>query len=89
MKRILLTALLIVTASVANAKEPPTAYELITKGEILDKQYDAKRGTLRYYIAWDKTEDIYTCVINRFYAESGKNISSTRCANTSQTTDLR
>ena len=79
MKRILLTALLIVTASVANAKEPPTAYELITKGEILDKQYDAKRGTLRYYIAWDKTEDIYSCSIRRVF-DNGKNISYASCS---------
>ena len=87
MKRILLTALLIVTASLANAEEPPTAYELITKGEILDKQYDAKRGTLRYFIAWDKTEDIYTCVISRMYSQSNKNISGVRCAIHSQKTD--
>ena len=96
MKRILLTALLIVTAntvaatslSIKHNKDLPTPYELITKGTILHKLTEDD-GDPTYYIAWDKTEDIYTCVINRFYAESGKNISSTRCANTSQMTDLR
>ena len=95
MKRLLLTALLIVTANTASAlqlsiehnKDLPTPHELITKGKILDKQYDAKFGTLRYYIAWDKTKDIYTCVISRRYGESGKNLSITRCAITSQITE--
>ena len=71
MKRLLLTALLIVTAntvaatslSINHNKKLPTPYELITKGNILDKQYDAKLETLDYFIAWDKTDDIYTCVI--------------------------
>lgn len=85
MKRLILTALLIVTASIANAKEPPTAYELITKGKILHKQYDEEWRTLDYFIAWDKTDDIYTCVINRMF-ENGKNISSARCARHSQET---
>ena len=48
--------------SIKHNKKLPTPYELITKGKILDQQ-SAKGGTVIYYIAWDKTDDIYTCVI--------------------------
>ena len=68
MKRILLTALLIVTANTVAAtnlspqhnKKLPTPYELITKGEIIHK-YSNDSGDPVYYIAWDKTDDIYSC----------------------------
>ena len=68
MKRLILTALLIVTANTASAlqlsiehnKKLPTPYELITKGEILHK-YSDDSGDPVYYIAWDKTDDIYSC----------------------------
>ena len=68
MKRLLLTALLIVTAntvaatslSIKHNKKLPTPYELITKGKILEKFTD-KEGNPSYYIAWDKTDDLYTC----------------------------
>ena len=70
MKRLLLTALLIVTAntvaatslSIKHNKKLPTPYELITKGTILHK-YIEKDGSPTHYIAWDKTDDIYRCVI--------------------------
>ena len=69
MKRILLTALLIVTANTVVAatvlspkhnKKLPTAYELITKGEILH-EYINNQGDQSYYILWDKTDDLYSC----------------------------
>ena len=88
MKRMLLTALLIVTASLANAEAPPTAYELITKGEILDKQYDAKSGTLDFFIAWDKTKDIYSCVLRRS-SLNNTNTSLANCAIHKQKTSIR
>ena len=62
MKRLILTALLIGTASLANAKESPTAYELLTKGTILHK-YTEDDGDPVYYIAWDKTDDFYQCTL--------------------------
>ena len=70
MNRLILTALLIVTAntvaatslSIKHNKKLPTPYELITKGTILHK-YIEKDGGPTHYIAWDKTDDIYTCVI--------------------------
>ena len=73
MKRILLTALLIVTANTVAAtnlspdhnKKLPTPYELITKGKILEKFTD-KQGNPSYYIAWDKTDDIYMCFLAVF-----------------------
>ena len=69
MKRILLTALLIVTANTVSAtnlsivhdKKLPTPYELLTKGEVLDKQVDVEG--MVYYIAWDKTDDLYACYL--------------------------
>ena len=74
MKRLLLTALLIVTANTVVAatvlspqhnKQLPTPYELITKGKILEKFTD-KQGNPSYYIAWDKTDDIYMCFLAVF-----------------------
>ena len=83
MKRILLTALLIVTANIVAAtslsikhnKKLPTPYELITKGKILDQQ-SAKGGTVIYYIAWDKTDDIYRCGL---YWDTGDQLSVAKC----------
>tara|TARA_B100000282_G_C31504646_1_gene386563 strand:- start:305 stop:574 length:270 start_codon:yes stop_codon:yes gene_type:complete len=69
MKRLLLTALLIVTANTVVAatklspqhdKKLPTPYELITKGEMLHK-YTVDDGDPVYYIVWDKTDDLYSC----------------------------
>ena len=68
MKRIILTALLIVTANtVASAtistqhdKNLPTPHDLITKGKILDKT-NLVQGTMQYWIAWDKTDDMFFC----------------------------
>ena len=76
MKRILLTALLIVTANTVAAtnlspdhdKKLPTPYELITKGEILEK-YTDEQGNPSYYIVWDKTDDIYLCGLYTFSAQ--------------------
>ena len=71
MKRILLTALLIVTANTASAlqlsikhnNDLPTPHELITKGTILDK-HSIKQGAMAYFVAWDKTDDIYWCYLS-------------------------
>lgn len=68
MKRLILTALLIVTAntvaptslSIKHNKKLPTPYELITKGTILHT-YTEDDGDPVYYIARDKTYDLYTC----------------------------
>lgn len=76
MKRILLTALLIVTAntvaalqlSIQHNKDLPTPYELITKGKMLDKT-DLVEGNMAYFIAWDKTDDIYYCVLRGTFNE--------------------
>ena len=48
--------------SIQHNKKLPTPYELITKGTILHK-YIEKDGQPTHYLAWDKTDDIYTCVI--------------------------
>ena len=87
MRRILLTALLIVTANTASAlqlsiehnKDLPTPHELIAKGKILHERYDEKMRILYYYIAWDKTKDIYSCIIERLF-DNGKNISYASCS---------
>ena len=68
MKHILLTISLILFAntvaatslSIKHNKKLPTPYELITKGEIIHK-YSDDSGDPVYYIAWDKTDDIYSC----------------------------
>ena len=68
MKRLILTALLIVTANTASAlqlsiehnKDLPTPWELMSKGKIIDKR-QLEKGYNIYYIAWDKTDDLYTC----------------------------
>ena len=73
MKRQLLTALLIVTANTASSlelsikhnKNLTTPYELITKGKILEKAMLEKSG-FRYWIVWDKTDDIYNCAVSLF-----------------------
>ena len=82
MKRILLTALLIVTANIASAlqlsiqhnKDLPTPYELITKGKILNKE-TIKTG-VTYIIDWDKTDDIYRCGL---YWDTGDQLSVAKC----------
>ena len=73
MKKLLLTALLIVTANTVAAKtltikhdkKLPTPHDLITKGTILNKT-DIKQSAMGYYIAWDKTDDIYFCVLKGY-----------------------
>ena len=77
MKHILITILLILGATAVSAetkeqklqrlldesdnnKRLPTPYELITKGTILHT-YTEDDGDPVYYIAWDKTYDLYTC----------------------------
>ena len=47
--------------SIKHNKDLPTPYELITKGKILDKFNAEKNSGLIYWIAWDKTDDIYFC----------------------------
>ena len=67
-KHILLTISLILFAntvaatslSIKHNKKLPTPYEIITKGTILHK-YSDDNGDPVYYIAWDKTDDIYSC----------------------------
>ena len=69
MKRILLTALLIVTANTASAlqlsikhnKDLPTPWQLMSKGKIIDQRKSEKSNSFIYYIAWDKTDDFYVC----------------------------
>ena len=71
MKRLLLTALLIVTANTASAlqlsiehnKDLPTIWELMSKGKIIDKRHIESSSGFVYYIAWDKTDDFYSCII--------------------------
>ena len=71
MKRLILTALLIVTAntvvgktlSIKHNKDLPTTWELMSKGKIIDKRQTEKNSAFVYYIAWDKTDDFYSCVI--------------------------
>ena len=73
MKHILLTISLILFAntvaatslSIKHNKKLPTPYELITKGKVLEKFTD-KQGNPSYYIAWDKTDDIYMCFLAVF-----------------------
>ena len=61
--------------SIKHNKKLPTPYELITKGKILDQQ-SAKGGTVIYYIAWDKTDDIYRCGL---YWDTGDQLSVAKC----------
>ena len=85
MKRILLTALLIVTAntvaatslSIKHNKKLPMPYELITKGKILDKFNAEKNSGLIYWIAWDKTDDIYFCHLSTRITERVRYAEST------------
>ena len=48
--------------SIKHNKKLPTPNDLITKGTILDK-HPIKQGTMAYFIAWDKTDDFYWCVL--------------------------
>ena len=69
MRRILLTALLIVTANTASAlqlsikhdKDLPTPWQLMSKVKIIDQRKSEKSNSFIYYIAWDKTDDFYVC----------------------------
>ena len=49
--------------SIKRNKDLPTPYELITKGTILDK-HPIKQGAMAYFVAWDKTDDIYWCYLS-------------------------
>ena len=85
MKRLILTALLIVTAntvaatnlSIKHNKKLPTPYELITKGKILAERM-TDRHHMVYWIAWDKTDDIYVCALNGKVSD-GKNAFIATC----------
>ena len=87
MKRLILTALLIVTANTASAlqlsikhnKDLPTPWQLMSKGKIIDKRQTEKNSAFVYYIAWDKTDDFYSCVIS---------LKKTQCRLTDQTTTM-
>ena len=76
MKHILLTISLILFAntvaatslSIKHNKKLPTPHDLITKGTILDKT-DLIEGNMAYFIAWDKTDDIYYCVLRGTFNE--------------------
>ena len=71
MKHLILTISLILGASsvaatslsIKHNKDLPTPYELIEKGSILSKT-EITKGFMGYYIAWDKTEDIYFCILD-------------------------
>ena len=89
MKHLILTISLILfantvaatTLSIKHKKKLPTPHDLITKGTILDKtaldvNINYGYGTMRYFIAWDKTDDIYWCVLNG-YLYSDKNTTVT------------
>ena len=70
MMRLILTSLLIVAVNTVAAKslaiihdkKLPTPNDLITKGTILNKT-PISGGTMAYFIAWDKTDDFYWCVL--------------------------
>ena len=84
MKRILLTALLIVTAnsvvgktlSIRHNKDLPTPWQLMSKGKIIDQRQTEKNSAFIYYIAWDKTDDIYRCGL---YWDTGDQLSVAKC----------
>ena len=69
MKHIFLTISLILftntisatSLSIKNNRDLPTPHDLIIKGKILDKFRSEKGNGLIYWIAWDKTDDIYFC----------------------------
>ena len=69
MKHIFLTISLILftntlaatSLSIKHTKKLPRPHDLITKGKILDKFRSEKGNGLIYWIAWDKTNDIYFC----------------------------
>ena len=69
MKHLILPILLILFAntvsaielSVKHKKDLPTPYELMAKGKILEKKTPEKGFGFAYWIAWDKTDDIYYC----------------------------
>ena len=83
MKHLILTISLILfantvaatTLSIKHKKKLPTPHDLITKGAILNKT-DIKQSAMGYFIAWDKTDDIYWCVLNG-YLYSDKNTTVT------------
>ena len=85
MKHLILTISLILVASTVAAtslsikhnKDLPTPYELVTKGTILDKFKAEKSSGLIYWIAWDKTDDIYFCHLSTRITERIKYAEST------------
>ena len=85
MKHVLLTISLILVANTVAAtslsskhnKDLPTPYELVTKGTILDKFKAEKSSGLIYWIAWDKTDDIYFCHLSTRITERIKYAEST------------
>ena len=94
MKRILLTALLIVTANTASAlqlsiqhnKDLPTPWELMSKGKIIDKR-QLEKGYNIYYIAWDKTDDIYWCVLKGYlYSDTNTTVTCRLATQETQST---
>ena len=85
MKHIILTISLILVAntvaatslSIKHNKDLPTPYELVTKGKILDKFKAEKSSALIYWIAWDKTDDIYLCHLSTRISERVRYADST------------
>ena len=85
MKHIILTISLILVAntvaatslSIKHNKDLPTPYELVTKGTILDKFKAEKSSALIYWIAWDKTDDIYLCHLSTRISERVRYADST------------
>ena len=63
--------------SIKRNKDLPTPYELITKGTILDKFKAEKSSALIYWIAWDKTDDIYLCHLSTRISERVRYADST------------
>ena len=51
--------------SIKHNKKLPTPHDLITKGKILEKWMPQKGDGFRYWIAWDKTDDIFLCGISK------------------------
>ena len=84
-KQILLTISLILFAktvaasslSIKHNKDLPTPHDLIAKGKILDKFRSKKGIGLVYWIAWDKTNDIYFCHLSTKITERVRYVDST------------
>ena len=71
MKRLILTVLLIGTAntvaatslSIKHNKDLPSPYQLLVKGKMLERVENKQAGGYKYWIAWERTYDLYVCVI--------------------------